>query len=157
MDLGLELDLMETAESEPSLPRPETPQRPQQAVEDAKSLGPLLEMVQAAASKIAFYERSFARLEETAERDARQAEADKRRLMERIEDLAALLRQSEANYEKTLQMLANSMQLCALQRMELRQMNELLAEARSSAFETTSYIKHLGLLVAGEQGRQSHS
>ena len=112
---------------------------------------PAFDLVEEAASKIALYEQSFNRLKELAERNADQAEADKCELMDRIADLAKRLQESEANYQKTLDLLEASTQICMLQRMELRTMREILSEGSSHASLMTSYIRRLALIVSQKE------
>lgn len=116
---------------------------------------PALKLVESAARKIALYEQCFALLEQEARKTAEIVDADKRRMMRQIGELVMLLEQSEANHQQTLGMLAESTQVCALQRMEMRSLTQTLLEARSDVFRTTNYIKKLGLLVARAENEDS--
>jgi hypothetical protein len=149
MDVSVKMDL--AMRREPAQVFPQTSSS--EASNAATRLTPLawepaLDLVEEAATKIALYERSFSRLEELAERNADQAESDKCQLMERIADLSKRLQESEANYEKTLDLLQASTKICMIQRMELRAMRETLSEGSSHASLMASYIKRLTLIVS---------
>jgi hypothetical protein len=122
--------------------------RPRHDPEARPSWEPTLQLVESAAKKIALYERCFTLLEEEARKTALLVEADKRRMMRRISELMTLLQQSEANHQQTLALLANSTQVCALQRTQLKALTQTLTETRGEVFQTTSHIKKLGLLVS---------
>jgi hypothetical protein len=109
---------------------------------------PALDLINEASGKITRYEQNLARFQAAVDRNARKAEADRLSLMERIDHLTGLLQASCANYEKTLALLDSSTRLCALQRLQLRQMAEALEEANSNAAEMTGLIKQMHGIMA---------
>lgn len=109
---------------------------------------PAFDLVGVASRKIAAFEQSFAQLQDAADRRAREDADEKRRLMDRIEELSVLLHDSHANYERTLGLLEASSRICAQQCVELRQMSQTLAEAKDNTAEMTALIRHLHGIMA---------